>query len=68
MIAERCDAYIMHGDPPSRVREKIADMSARRERLGLPPMKFGVAAYTIVRETEEEAGQRSEVKDKDQCS
>jgi FMNH2-dependent dimethyl sulfone monooxygenase len=55
LIAERCDAYVMHGDPPERVREKIEDMSARRERIGLAPMKFGVAAYAIVRETEEEA-------------
>jgi FMNH2-dependent dimethyl sulfone monooxygenase len=55
LIATRCDAYVMHGDPPARVREKIEEMSARRERLGLGPMKFGVAAYSIVRETEEEA-------------
>ncbi|HEV2764348.1 MAG TPA: LLM class flavin-dependent oxidoreductase [Pyrinomonadaceae bacterium] len=55
LIAARCDAYVMHGDPPARVSEKVADMSARRERLGLPPMKFGVAAYSIVRDTEEEA-------------
>jgi len=55
LIAARCDAYVMHGDPPARVREKIEDMSARRERLGLPPMIFGVAGYTVVRETEEEA-------------
>jgi FMNH2-dependent dimethyl sulfone monooxygenase len=55
MIAKLCDAYVMHGDPPERVREKIDDMSERRERHGLPPMKFGVAAYSIVRETEEEA-------------
>ncbi|HEV2704599.1 MAG TPA: LLM class flavin-dependent oxidoreductase [Pyrinomonadaceae bacterium] len=54
LIAARCDAYVMHGDPPERVRAKIEDMSARRELLGLPPMKFGVAAYTIVRETTEE--------------
>jgi FMNH2-dependent dimethyl sulfone monooxygenase len=45
----------MHGDPPARVREKIEDMSARRERHGLPPMIFGVAGYSIVRDTEEEA-------------
>src|SRR5215204_7289319 len=45
----------MHGDPPERVREKIADMSARRERMGLPPMIFGVAGYTIVRDSEDEA-------------
>jgi dimethylsulfone monooxygenase len=55
MIARLCDAYVMHGDPPSRVREKISDMSERRERLNLPPMKFGVAAYAIVRSTETEA-------------
>jgi len=55
MIARLCDAYVMHGDEPARVREKIADLKARRERLGLPPMKFGVAAYSIVRDTAEEA-------------
>ncbi len=55
LIARQCDAYVMHGDEPSRVREKIADMNARRERLALPPMKYGVAAYTIVRERAEEA-------------
>ena len=37
------------------MREKIADMSLRRERWGLPPLKFGVAAYAIVRDTEAEA-------------
>ena len=55
LIAARCDAYVMHGDPPARVREKIEDMRARRERLKLPPMKFGVAAYAIVRESEASA-------------
>lgn len=52
MISRWCDAYVMHGDEPSRVRQKIADMSSRRERLGLPPMSYGVAAYAIVRHTE----------------
>ncbi len=55
LIASRCDAFVMHGDPPARVGEKIADMEARRERLGLGSMKYGVAAYAIVRETEEAA-------------
>jgi FMNH2-dependent dimethyl sulfone monooxygenase len=55
LIAARCDAYVMHGDPPERVREKVRDMSARRERLGLPLMIFGVAGYTFVRDSEEEA-------------
>jgi FMNH2-dependent dimethyl sulfone monooxygenase len=55
LISERCDAFVMHGDPPDRIRSKIADMSERRERKGLGPMSFGVAAYSIVRDTEKEA-------------
>ena len=55
LISRWCDAYVMHGDDPARVREKIRDMSERRERLGLPPLKFGVAAYAIVRDNEFEA-------------
>jgi FMNH2-dependent dimethyl sulfone monooxygenase len=55
LIAEKCDAYLMHGDPPERVAEKIADLTARRARHKLPPLKFGVAGYAIVRETEREA-------------
>jgi dimethylsulfone monooxygenase len=52
LIARRCDAYLMHGDPPERVAAKVADMSARRERLGLPPLRFGVAGYVVVRDSE----------------
>jgi FMNH2-dependent dimethyl sulfone monooxygenase len=55
LIAEKCDAYLMHGDPPERVRAKIADLRERRAKYNLPPMKFGVAGYAIVRETEREA-------------
>jgi FMNH2-dependent dimethyl sulfone monooxygenase len=55
LIAEKCDAYLMHGDPPERVGEKITDLRERRARHNLPPLKFGVAGYTIVRETEREA-------------
>jgi FMNH2-dependent dimethyl sulfone monooxygenase len=56
LIAEKCDAYLMHGDPPERVREKVADLRGRRGRhADLAPMKFGVAGYAIVRETEREA-------------
>ncbi len=55
LIARTCDAYVMHGDPPERVGEKIGDLSARRERMGLPPMTFGVAGYAIVRDTLEAA-------------
>ena len=55
LIAQRCDAYVMHGDPPERIAEKVNDMRVRREKLGLKPMIYGVAAYSIVRPTEQEA-------------
>ncbi len=55
LIARTCDAYVMHGDPPERVGEKIRELSARRERMKLPPMTFGVAGYAIVRDTAEAA-------------
>jgi FMNH2-dependent dimethyl sulfone monooxygenase len=55
LISERCDAFVMHGDPPERIGSKIAEMSERREKKGLGCMTFGVAAYSIVRNTEEEA-------------
>src|SRR5258706_5942903 len=55
LIAQKCDAYVMHGDPPERIREKIRDLQARRQKLNLPPMQYGIAAYAIVRDTEQEA-------------
>jgi FMNH2-dependent dimethyl sulfone monooxygenase len=55
MIAQRCDSYVMHGDPPEVIAGKVADMRARRTALGLSPMTFGMAGYAIVRETEAEA-------------
>ena len=55
LIAEKCDAFLMHGDPPETVGKKIADLSERRAKHRLPRMKFGVAGYAVVRETEREA-------------
>lgn len=65
LIARKCDAYVMHGDPPERIAPKIADLRRRREEASealrratgeeLPPLTFGVAGYTIVRDTPEDA-------------
>ena len=55
LIARDCDSFVMHGDPPEIIEEKIADMRARRSALGLTPMTFGMAAYSIVRDTPAEA-------------
>jgi FMNH2-dependent dimethyl sulfone monooxygenase len=55
LIARACDAYVMHGDPPERIEPKVADMRARRLAHGADGMRFGVAAFVICRNTEEEA-------------
>jgi dimethylsulfone monooxygenase len=69
LIAEKCDAYLMHGDPPERVREKIADLRERRARRNFPPLKFGVAGYAIVRDTEREAQEElRRITDVQQCA
>ncbi|MFN3944643.1 MAG: LLM class flavin-dependent oxidoreductase [Allosphingosinicella sp.] len=55
MIARQCDAYVMHGDPVDAIAPKIADMKARRAQAGGGDMRFGMAAYAIVRDSEAEA-------------
>lgn len=60
LITRECDAYVTHGDPADRVAPKVRDIQSRREAAGLPPMPYGMAAYAIVRDTEDEA--RSELK------
>jgi FMNH2-dependent dimethyl sulfone monooxygenase len=55
IIAAQADAYVMHGDAPEVIAAKVADLSARREAEGRPPLTFGVSGYVICRDTEEEA-------------
>ncbi|MCS5736300.1 LLM class flavin-dependent oxidoreductase [Herbiconiux daphne] len=55
-IAGFADAYLSHGGTVDELATKIADMQARRAALGREPFEhFGMAAYAIVRDTEEEA-------------
>jgi dimethylsulfone monooxygenase len=54
LIAQKCDAWLTHGDPPDVIGRKIDDMRARREAYALPPMTFGSAGYVVVRSTEAE--------------
>lgn len=55
LIAEKADAYLMHGDPPERVAEKIKELRGYRAKYKQEPLKFGIAGYAVVRETEKEA-------------
>lgn len=57
LISSTCDGYVMHGDSPELIGKRIADLSERREKKGLPPMQFGVAAYSIIRNTDQEVKQ-----------
>src|SRR6202161_1914454 len=34
LIAQKCDAYVMHGDSPEDIKIRIDDMRGRRERFG----------------------------------
>ncbi|RYZ19375.1 MAG: LLM class flavin-dependent oxidoreductase [Chitinophagaceae bacterium] len=54
LIARMCDGYVMHGDDPETIGRRIRDVQERRDKLGLPPMRFGMAAYAIVRNEENE--------------
>ena len=57
MISSLCDGYVMHGDTPELIGRRINDLSERRDKKGLPPMQFGVAAYSIIRNTEQQVKQ-----------
>jgi FMNH2-dependent dimethyl sulfone monooxygenase len=54
LISSTCDGYVMHGDSPELIGRRIADLSERRDKKGLPPMQFGVAGYSIIRSSEQE--------------
>ena len=57
MIANHCDHYLMHGGTPDKIAGDIEDMRRRRAEAGFDPdaMRFGMAAYVICRDTEDEA-------------
>ena len=51
VIAAHGGAYVMHGDAPEVIAQKIADMDARTDR----DFSYGVSGYVVVRDTEQEA-------------
>ena len=56
LIAEKCDAYLMHGDDPRTIAAKVADMQTRRARYPhLQPLIFGGTGYCIVRDSARES-------------
>lgn len=54
-IVKTCDSYVMHGGTVDEVKVKIDEMKRlRAEASGEPFKTFGMAAYIICRDTEEE--------------
>lgn len=55
-IVNQCDAYVMHGGTVEEVAVKIQGMKQQREAAGKTPFSsFGLAAYVVCRDTEEQA-------------
>lgn len=54
VAAQAADVYLMWPDTMDKVRETIADMTARAASYGRT-LRFGYRAHVIVRETEDEA-------------
>ena len=52
LIARTCDAYVMHGDPAGahRAQDRRHAARAARSAAGCRRLRFGVAAYAIVRD------------------
>lgn len=57
LIAAQADAYLMHGDPPDKIAERIGVMRRLRVQLApqSAPLLFGVAGFVVCRQTEEAA-------------
>ncbi|MCU9614413.1 LLM class flavin-dependent oxidoreductase [Caldibacillus lycopersici] len=56
IISTLCDAYVIHGHTIEEAAVKIQEMKERRQQTGREPLQsFGMAAYVICRDTEEEA-------------
>lgn len=54
-IVDHCDAYVMHGGTLEEIELKIDDMKKRRAKAGKAGFQsFGMAAYIVCRDTEEE--------------
>jgi alkanesulfonate monooxygenase len=54
LVADHGDVWFINGQPIEDVAKLIADVSAR-SRSGAPPLRFGLSAFVVARETSEAA-------------
>jgi alkanesulfonate monooxygenase len=55
LVAQHGDVWFINGQPYDDVARLIADVSARARPAGQPPLRFGLSAFVIARETAAEA-------------
>ncbi|AZB42198.1 alkanesulfonate monooxygenase, FMNH(2)-dependent [Bacillus sp. FJAT-42376] len=57
--AKHADVYLLWGQPPAQIKEKIAEMKEKAAKEGRT-LTFGIRLHAIVRETEAEAWEAAE--------
>jgi alkanesulfonate monooxygenase len=55
LVADQVDTWFFNGQPREDIQALIDDVRSRPRGAGLAPLQFGLAAFVIARETEEEA-------------
>lgn len=55
LVASAADVWFINGQPPHEIDRLVGDVQARERPDGQPPVRFGLAAFVIARETQEEA-------------
>ncbi|WP_326544340.1 LLM class flavin-dependent oxidoreductase [Pseudorhodoferax sp.] len=60
LVAGHGDTWFINGQPLADVQGLVADVRARRRGEGLAPVRFGLSAFVIARETAREAQEHCE--------
>src|SRR6202166_5195807 len=55
LVADHGDVWFINGQPLDDVAGLIADVAARPRPNGAPPLRFGLSAFVVARETSEQA-------------
>ncbi|SKD01977.1 Flavin-dependent oxidoreductase, luciferase family (includes alkanesulfonate monooxygenase SsuD and methylene tetrahydromethanopterin reductase) [Burkholderia sp. YR290] len=55
LVAAHGDVWFINGQPHDDVARLIADVSSRERRAGHAPLRFGLSAFVIARQTQAEA-------------
>jgi alkanesulfonate monooxygenase len=55
LVADKGDVWFINGQPLQDVQALIADLRARTRPTAYAPLRFGLSAFVIARETDEEA-------------